>query len=65
MLPLGITFHSAMPCFYNLYLIPIKNVAVRYKVNYNMNAIQEPSEPMGGDLKIAFHTRCGSLSIAL
>ncbi len=24
---------------------------VRNKVNYNMNAIREPSEPMGGDLE--------------
>ena len=27
------------------------NVTVRFKVNYNMNAIRKPSEPMGGDLE--------------
>ncbi len=33
------------------YLIPIQNVTVRSKVNYNMNAIREPSEPMGEDVE--------------
>ncbi len=34
-----------------MYLIPILNVTVRSKVNYAMNAIWEPPEPMGGDIE--------------
>ncbi len=35
----------------NTYLIPILNVTVRSKVNFNMNAIQEPPEPIWEDLE--------------
>ncbi len=39
----------------NKYLILIYFVMICHKVNYNVNAIGEPSEPMGGDLEYSEH----------
>ncbi len=33
---------------------------IRYKVNYNMNAIREPSDPMEGDLQMTRFSAAGS-----